>query len=101
MLNRRREGGSVEASAETSGDEVRLQVTDDGPGIRRTDKRRIFGRFERGPTEAPGTGLGLYLVEEVARAHGGRVDLVTAEGRGSTFTLVLPRRPPGSEGEDV
>jgi signal transduction histidine kinase len=99
-----REGGRVEARAEASGDEVRLQVADDGPGIRRTDKRRIFGRFERGPTEAPGTGLGLYLVDEVARAHGGRVDLVTAERRGSTFTLVLPRRPPGSpspEGEAV
>jgi signal transduction histidine kinase len=96
-----RESGRVEAQAVASGDEVRLSVTDDGPGIGRTDKRRIFGRFERGRTEAPGTGLGLYLVEEVARAHGGRVDLVTAEGRGSTFTLVLPARPPGAEGEGV
>jgi len=94
-----REGGRVEASAATSGDEVRLSVEDDGPEIGRTERRRIFGRFERGRTEAPGTGLGLYLVEEVARAHGGRVDLVTAEGRGSTFTLVLPPRPRGSEGE--
>ena len=95
-----REGGRVEASAASSGDEVRLSVADDGPGIGRRDSRRIFGRFERGRTEAPGTGLGLYLVEEVARAHGGRVDLVTAEGRGSTFRLVLPPRPPGSEREE-
>jgi two-component system phosphate regulon sensor histidine kinase PhoR len=95
-----REGGRVEVSAASDGDEVRLSVEDDGPGIGRTERRRIFGRFERGRTEAPGTGLGLYLVEEVARAHGGRVDLVTAEGRGSTFTLVLPSRPPGSEGEE-
>ena len=80
---------------------MRLSVADDGPGIGRGDSRRIFGRFERGRTEAPGTGLGLYLVEEVARAHGGRVDLVTAEGRGSTFTLVLPARPPGSEAEEA
>jgi len=94
-----REGGRVEASAEAAGAEVRLSVADDGPGIGRTERRRIFGRFERGRTEAPGTGLGLYLVEEVARAHGGRVDLVTAEGRGSTFSLVLPPRPPGSEEE--
>ena len=64
---------------------MRLSVADDGPGIGRADRRRIFGRFERGSTDAPGTGLGLYLVEEVARAHGGRVDLVTAEGRGSTL----------------
>jgi signal transduction histidine kinase len=94
-----REGGRVCASATANGDEVCLSIEDDGPGIGRTDKRRIFGRFERGRTEAPGTGLGLYLVEEVARAHGGRVDLVTAEGRGSTFTLVLPARPAGAEGE--
>jgi signal transduction histidine kinase len=94
-----RAGGRVEAWAASGGGEVRLSVADDGPGIRRPDRRRIFGRFERGRTEAPGTGLGLYLVEEVARAHGGRVDLDTAEGRGSTFTLVLPARPPGSEGE--
>ncbi|HSD67251.1 MAG TPA: sensor histidine kinase, partial [Vicinamibacteria bacterium] len=94
-----REGGRVQASASSRGDEVRLEVADDGPGIGSADRRRIFGRFERGATEAPGTGLGLYLVEEVARAHGGRVDLVTTEGRGSTFTLVLPARPPGSEGE--
>jgi signal transduction histidine kinase len=92
-----REGGRVEVSAEGEGNEVRLSVADDGPGIGRAERRRIFGRFQRGRTEAPGTGLGLYLVEEVARAHGGRVDLVTAEGRGSTFTLVLPPRPPGSE----
>ncbi len=94
-----REGGHVEVAAATSGDDVTLSVADDGPGIGHSERRRIFGRFERGRTEAPGTGLGLFLVEEVARAHGGRVDLVTAEGRGSTFTLVLPARPPGSEGE--
>ena len=88
-----REGGSVRASASGSAGEVKLSVADDGPGIGRAERRRIFGRFERGTTEATGTGLGLYLVEEVARAHGGRVDLVTAEGRGSTFTLVLPAQP--------
>jgi signal transduction histidine kinase len=96
-----REGGRVEVSAVSDGDEVRLSVEDDGPGIGRTERRRIFGRFERGRTEAPGTGLGLYLVEEVARAHGGRVDLVSAEEHGSTFALVLPSRPPGSEGEEA
>jgi signal transduction histidine kinase len=94
-----REGGRIEVTAATRGGEVALSVADDGPGIGRSDTRRIFGRFERGRTEAAGTGLGLYLVEEVARAHGGRVDLVTAEGRGSTFTIALPAQPPGSEGE--
>ena len=94
-----RERGTVLASGCLAGGDVRLSVTDDGPGIRRTEKRKIFGRFERGTTDAPGTGLGLYLVEEVARAHNGRVDLVTAEGRGSTFTLVLPVRPEATDSE--
>ncbi len=92
-----REGGAVGVRASATSTEVRLSVTDDGPGISPSERRRIFGRFERGTSEAPGTGLGLYLVDEVARAHGGRVDLVTADGRGSTFTLVLPLNPPGSE----
>jgi signal transduction histidine kinase len=95
-----REGGVVTAAASATAEAVRLSVADDGPGIRRTERRRIFGRFERGTTDAPGTGLGLYLVEEVARVHGGRVDLATEEGRGSTFTLVLPVSPPGSAARD-
>jgi len=72
-------------------------VRDDGPGIARRDHRRLFGRFERGSTEAPGAGLGLYLVDQVARAHGGRIDLRTAEGQGCSFTLVLPRLPPARD----
>ena len=96
-----RERGRVEVAAESSGDEVRVSVSDDGPGIGRGDQRRIFGRFQRGRTEAPGTGLELFLAEEVARAHGGRIDLSTAEGRGSTFTLVLPREPTRSKPEEM
>jgi two-component system phosphate regulon sensor histidine kinase PhoR len=96
-----REGGHVVVSASAKDGHVWLSVADDGPGIGRTDRRRIFGRFERGRTDAPGTGLGLYLVEEVARAHGGRVDLATAEGRGSTFTIALPARPPVAEAQEA
>ena len=82
--------------ASEADEEVRLSVADDGPGIGGAHRDRIFHRFVRGTTDAPGTGLGLYLVEQVARAHGGRVDLVTEEARGSTFTLVLPVTPPGA-----
>lgn len=89
-----RPNGEVQAIAEADLQLVRLSVRDDGPGIARRDHRRIFGRFERGTTEAPGTGLGLYLVDQVARAHGGRVDLQNGERQGCTFTLVLPRLPP-------
>ena len=88
-----REGGRVEVRALARDGFVELSVSDDGPGIGRRDRKRIFGRFERGATASSGTGLGLYLAERVARAHGGRVELVTEEGEGSTFTLVLPPEP--------
>jgi len=91
-----RERGHVEVRAVEQGGLVRLSVTDDGPGIGAAHRKGVFDRFRRGPTEGPGTGLGLYLVEQVARAHGGRVDLETEEARGSTFTLVLPVVPPGA-----
>jgi two-component system phosphate regulon sensor histidine kinase PhoR len=89
-----REGGHVVVRAREDGQTLALSVSDDGPGIGKRDRRRIFGRFERGATTSSGTGLGLYLVDRVARAHGGRVNLETEEGRGSTFTLVLPREAP-------
>jgi len=94
-----RSGGRVEVRARVEEEWIQLSVEDDGPGIARRDRKRIFGRFERGSTESPGTGLGLYVVEQVARAHGGRVELATEENRGCTFTLVLPRRPSVEEGK--
>jgi signal transduction histidine kinase len=90
-----RANGRVEVYAESDAQQVKLSVRDDGPGIARTGRKRLFGRFVRGATAASGTGLGLYLVDQVARAHGGRVDLQSEDGQGATFTLVLPRVPPG------
>jgi len=92
-----RHGGQVRVRAAVQDGLVKLSVIDNGPGIGRRDRKRVFGRFQRGQTESAGTGLGLYVVEQVAQAHGGRVDLVTEENRGCTFTLVLPVRPPGTE----
>jgi signal transduction histidine kinase len=91
-----KEGGHVEVRVSVAGHQVRLAVQDDGPGIGRAHRSGIFRRFGRGATEAAGTGLGLYLVEQVAHAHGGQVDLATEEGRGATFTLVLPLLPPSA-----
>jgi two-component system phosphate regulon sensor histidine kinase PhoR len=92
-----KEGGHVEVRVFRAEEQVKLSVADDGPGIGAAHREGIFDRFTRGATDAPGTGLGLYLVEQVARAHGGRVDLVTGEACGSTFILVLPVVPPGAE----
>jgi signal transduction histidine kinase len=91
-----RERGRVTVTAAAEPDLVRLAVSDDGPGIARRDRKRVFARFARGESTVEGTGLGLHLAEQVALAHGGRIDLETEAGRGSTFSLLLPIVPPGA-----
>jgi signal transduction histidine kinase len=73
-----------------------VRVQDRGVGIPRKQLKRIFRRFyrvqTRGLKQVKGTGLGLYIVRSIARAHGGRVFAQSeGEGRGATFTLELPR----------
>lgn len=75
---------------------VRIWVRDEGPGIAEADRERIFERFARGSAGArrtDGTGLGLSIVAAIAAAHGGRLQLDTALGKGSTFTIELPIHP--------
>ena len=64
------------------------------------DRARVFEPFERGAAAAqtfvPGLGLGLAVVRDLAAAIGARVDLDSAPGAGTTFTIVLPRRQPAS-----
>jgi signal transduction histidine kinase len=70
-------------------------VRDEGPGIAAEDQERIFDRFARASSHRPdGTGLGLAIVRAIAEAHGGRVELRSAPGAGSTFILDLPTEPP-------
>jgi two-component system, OmpR family, sensor kinase len=68
-----------------------LEVADEGEGIAAEDLTRIFERFERGTGSEgrPGTGLGLPIVRAIAAAHGGRLSVDSAPGRGSTFTMLL------------
>jgi signal transduction histidine kinase len=77
-------------------DTVSLRIRDHGVGISRKDLKRIFKRFYRSSNpmtgRVKGTGLGLFIVRSVARAHGGDVYAESeGEGRGSTFTFRLPR----------
>jgi signal transduction histidine kinase len=77
-------------------DTIWVRVQDRGVGIPRKQLKRIFNRFyrvqARGLKQVKGTGLGLYIVRSIARAHGGRVFAQSeGEGRGATFTLELPR----------
>jgi len=85
---------SVTLAAPTP-DSVWVRVQDRGVGIPQSHLRRIFRRFYRVPANSvtvKGTGLGLFLVRTIARAHGGRVFAQSeGEGRGATFTVELPR----------
>ena len=84
-------GGHIEVRV-TDGDPVALQVTDDGPGIPEQDLPHVFERFWRGTTDTSGSGVGLAVVAELTRAHGGHVEASNAAGRGARFTVQLPRR---------
>jgi two-component system OmpR family sensor kinase len=77
---------------------VVLSVADQGPGLAPGDAQRVFERCYRADTSrtraAGGSGLGLSIVTALVAAHGGRVDLTTAPGKGATFTVRLPRSGP-------
>jgi two-component system sensor histidine kinase SenX3 len=77
---------------------VEIDVADQGIGIAPHDVDRIFERFYRADQarsrSTGGTGLGLAIVKHIATNHGGRVDVTSTLGDGSTFTLRLPARPP-------
>jgi two-component system phosphate regulon sensor histidine kinase PhoR len=74
---------------------VYISVTDNGKGIPATEHKRIFQKFyrmdDRLSREQEGSGLGLAIVKHVAKAHGGRVEIESRPGEGSTFSIVLPR----------
>lgn len=70
------------------GEEVIVEVSDDGCGISEEDLNRVFNPFFT--TRPGGTGLGLPAVRRIARAHGGRVEVSSSPGKGSTFTICLP-----------
>jgi len=78
-----------------SGGEARFWVRDHGPGIAAHEREAIFRRFSRGtgPRRSEGAGLGLAIVEAIAGAHHGRVELESSPGRGAVFSIVVPVGP--------
>jgi two-component system OmpR family sensor kinase len=78
---------------------VRIEVSDQGPGIPPEDQERIFQRFYRGsskgPRQADGAGLGLAISAALVKRHGGSITVDSTPGAGSTFAIVLPRAQPG------
>jgi two-component system phosphate regulon sensor histidine kinase PhoR len=88
------EGGQITVRASAEAPWVRIAVADTGIGIPSDQLQRIFERFYRVDAarsrEAGGTGLGLSIARHLAEAHGGRIEVQSEVGRGSTFTLILP-----------
>jgi signal transduction histidine kinase len=71
-------------------DTAALRVRDDGPGIPESEHELVFEPFHRVPGSAPGAGLGLAIVREVARSHGGRAAVVPTPS-GTEILVELPR----------
>lgn len=85
---------SVSTSTDPDKAEVSFRVADDGPGIPEPIRGKIFDPFFTTKPQGVGTGLGLWISYNIARDHEGRLDLDTAHGEGTTFTLTLPVRLP-------
>lgn len=88
------EGGTIALGLWSDGDWARIEVTDDGPGIPADNVPLIFERFYRAPearrSERNGSGLGLAIVKSIIEGHGGRVEVESRPGDGTTFKILLP-----------
>jgi two-component system, OmpR family, phosphate regulon sensor histidine kinase PhoR len=90
----------IAVSATSNGGRVRISVKDNGGGIARIEHKRIFQKFyrvdDRLSRQKEGSGLGLSIVDHIVKAHGGRVELESELGSGSTFSLVLAGHHPSA-----
>ncbi len=89
-------GGLVQVGSRRENGHLLIEVRDDGVGIAEAEQEHLFDRFFRASNvhagAVPGTGLGLYLVNKIVAAHGGRVGVASVEGEGTTVTIELPLR---------
>ena len=97
------DGDRIWIGSRVANNEARFWVRDTGPGISNEEQERIFNRFARArsqPRASDGMGLGLAIVKAIAEGHNGRVRLLSAEGQGSTFTIIIPVDQPYSDPEE-
>jgi signal transduction histidine kinase len=80
----------VTVSAERTDDRVTVAVADNGPGVDESARERIFEIFERGGTDAEGTGIGLALCRRIVERHDGDIWVESPPGEGATFKFTLP-----------
>jgi signal transduction histidine kinase len=83
-------GGRFMIGSHVDTGELRLWVRDYGSGVADADKQDVFERFTRASAEAPGSGLGLNIVQVIARAHGGSATVADAAGGSAIFQISIP-----------
>ncbi|MDX6681579.1 MAG: hypothetical protein QOG94_1618 [Solirubrobacteraceae bacterium] len=92
------ENGTITVRLQGDGRSTRIAVGDSGRGMSPDEAQRVFERFYRGSSNerrGPGTGLGLSIVKSLVELHGGSIDVSSAIGSGTTFTISLPAVPGG------
>jgi len=93
-------GGSIALSARAEAGEAVIEVRDQGIGIAPRDQQSIFEPFRRSESvrelDIPGVGLGLSATRQIVEGHGGRIEVESEPGRGSTFRIRLPSAPPAT-----
>lgn len=87
------EGGNLRIGIASGGDRVKLTVADSGHGIPPDALKKVFEPFFTTKEFGKGTGLGLTVVKGILEEHGGSIDVESEEGKGTTFTIVLPTGP--------
>ena len=91
-------GGTVTIAAASDDEGVRITVSDTGIGFTKDERERVFEKFFRGSRamriSPDGSGLGLVISKTVVEGHGGTMTFVSEEGKGTTFTILLPRNRP-------
>ena len=99
--------GTVRIDLSETSDHLVIRVANDGPPIPRSDRQIVFEKFYQRDNsdtrETGGSGLGLYLVRNIVRLHGGSVEIVDGEGEETVFEIKLPKEGPGNavgENED-
>jgi signal transduction histidine kinase len=93
--------GRIAVTSEARGLRVAFRVADNGRGIAPQDRARVFELFRRaGPQDREGEGIGLAYVKALVRSLGGRIELESELGAGTTFTIVLPRQPAMAPGQE-